>query len=287
MKHLLRRVAAVASAVAVLSAASGSAIAQPIAQPTAPAAHSAMFRRPALLPHYTPRITPPTPTTPEGFAAAFNNVDLCQWGSADGGEEVTLSGGRHAWFFGDTWRSCWNPEVHSSEITQVGTTMHVSDGGAQVLPNDPIVNGRQDIYWIETATSCATVANPNCVKLLAAEINIDPTGQTPGWENPYPTTDRVAYVNVSAAGDTTFVGWAGYVPKPNIPTTMYTIDSQPGHYGYDRRCHKDLHLADGGYLVTESQGWSSWQIDPATGAPAWWDYRNLFYSSRQISGCTD
>jgi hypothetical protein len=85
---------------------------------------------------------PGAPTTAAGFADLFAGLDPAQWGGADVAASVPLPDGRSVWLFGDTLSTY--RLVHSTAVVQTGGRLHVSRGGAQLLPDDDA----HHIYWI-------------------------------------------------------------------------------------------------------------------------------------------
>lgn len=190
---------------------------------------------------------PAEPRTIQGYQAMFDRVSVNEWGGGDVSISTRLSDGRRLWLFGDTL-SIDNEFVHSTAIVQDGKDLHVSNGGAQVLPNDKKVGGYKSIYWVETVT-----AGPNSTATVVAA----PMGVAHGLFNFHRRAEqsRAAKVRVTGEGDVVFVKWLGWVPRPNIGMDGEDVEILGhAHYAYAKFVH-DIPLAGGGWLKTTNQNW--------------------------------
>lgn len=185
------------------------------------------------------------------FAALPTKV----WGAADGAASVKV-GARSVWLYGDTFSD--GRFAHSTAITQDRGCLHVSNGGAQLLPNDDASH----IYWIESAVA----VSPTRLDVRARAVTL--TG-IKAWAFKDGGFDRIAVTALNATGDLTFSHWGPKVATPvPDPGPMYVYG--PHHFGYGRRTHPELGLASGRMLVTTCQNWDDDVLHP----PA--EYRTLF-----------
>jgi hypothetical protein len=198
--------------------------------------------------------TKPAPTTAKGYAAMFAAVPTSQWGAGDVSISVPLAE-RSVWLYGDTFSA--GRFVHSTAIVQDRGCLHVSHGGAQLLPNDDA----RHIYWIDSATG-----HGSTLTIQARAITLTGTG---AWAFRDGGHTRTASASVSAAGDVSFVRWTAdhESPAPN-PGPMYPYG--PHHFGYGRHIHPEARLASGRVLVTVSQNWDDGVLHPFA------DYRPIF-----------
>lgn len=190
---------------------------------------------------------PAEPHTAQGYQDMFDTVPVAQWGGGDVSISTRLSDGRRLWLFGDTL-SIDNEFVHSTALVQDGKDLHVSNGGAQVLPNDKKVDGYKSIYWVETVT-----AGPNSTATVVAA----PMGVAEGLFNFHRRAEqsRAAKVRVTGEGDVVFVKWLGWVPRPDIGMDGEDVEILGhAHYAYAKFVH-DIPLAGGGWLKTTNQNW--------------------------------
>jgi len=214
-------------------------------------------------------IVKPAPTTVDGYTALFSQIDQAEWGGGDVG--ITVSVGqvagqpRTVWLYGDTL-SDNNGFVHSTAIIQTGGSLHVSNGGQQLLPNDDPTH----IYWI-------TAGN----KVDATSIEVDARSMVIGNKSAWDFHDNgvtaTAHCNFDAQGNLTFDHWVERVtcPPPD-PGVMYNFgDGNADHFGYSRQSHPELRLQGGGHLVTTAQNW----LDGLANHPDLSDYAPLFSSS--------
>jgi hypothetical protein len=186
-------------------------------------------------------VASPAPTTAAGYQALWASLPSYQWGAADVSISVPLADGRDLWLYGDTFRG--GGFVHSSAIVQSGGRLHVSAGGAQLLPND----SPSDIYWIEGAHRLPA----GRVAVVAEPVHIGTAGP---WDfHRSHAQDRVALVSVDWAGDVHFIAWTGWVAPP-APHTDFTVVG-PHHYTYTRVAHPEVRLASGLTLYTVCQNW--------------------------------
>jgi DNA topoisomerase IB len=195
----------------------------------------------------------PAPKTAKGYANMWaEQVDTAEWGGADISISERLPDGRRVWLYGDTL-SGNNGFVHSTAITQDGGTLHVSDGGKQLLPNEAKTpDGRQTIYWIEKAEA----VGDNMLQVWAAPISV---GEQGPWDFHRANPDsRVAMVTIDAQGNAHFEDWKGYTQAPADSMIDHGHDDakavEPGHWTYQGFTH-DIRLADGSYLHTLNQNW--------------------------------
>jgi hypothetical protein len=195
------------------------------------------------------------PSTAAGYAAMFAALPVTTWGAADVAASFKV-GGRSVWLYGDTFST--GRFVHSTAITQDRGCLHVSHGGAQLLPDDSPTH----IYWIASAV----VVSSTRLDVRARAITL--TG-TRAWAFKDGGFDRTAVTRLNAAGDLTFASWGAKVASPvPDPGSMYVYG--PHHFGYDRRAHPELKLASGRMLVTTSQNWDDGVLHPVAA------YRTLF-----------
>jgi ribosomal protein L24 len=184
----------------------------------------------------------PAPTTAKGYADMWSQIDPAEWGGADVSISVPLKDGRSVWLYGDTL-SGNNGFVHSTAIVQDGGTLHVSHGGAQLLPNDDA----QHIYWVEDAHP----VGPNKIAVDASPMQI---GNKSVWDFHRTRPEaRRAIVTVDAQGNVTFDRWKGYVKGEPIEPAVKILG--PNHYAYGQQAHPELKLASGKVLYTVSQNW--------------------------------
>lgn len=212
----------------------------------------------------------PAPTTVAGYRKMFAQVDTAEWGAADVSISQRLRDGRRVWLYGDTF-SGNNGFVHSTAITQKGGTLHVSNGGAQLLPNDAPVNGRESIYWIE-----AVSLFPNGdLRIVAAPMSI---GKASPWDfERRNEQSRVARATVDAAGDVEFAGWTGWTAA--TPSTDDFTVVGPNHFTYGGFTHT-IRLANGEWLRTVNQNWDDdFANHFDNGVLRYSDYRPLFSST--------
>lgn len=210
------------------------------------------------------------PRTLAGWRRLFASVPSPEWGAGDIGLSVRLTDGRRVWLYGDTLSDV-NGFQHSTAWVQTGKSVHVANGGRQVIPNSG-----DTFYWPETVR----VARDGSLLVTAAPVKV--TGTDLFDFTRHPTRSRVARLTVTAAGDLTFVGWKGYVARPEIAGDGDDIEILgPNHYAYWTVTH-DIRLADGGRLVTTSQNWDD-GIDAhrnADGSIRYEDWAQILTSSR-------
>jgi hypothetical protein len=195
------------------------------------------------------------PTSAARYAALFAALPVKVWGAADVSISVKIAA-RTVWFYGDTFST--GRFLHSTAITEQGGCLHVSHGGAQLLPNDNPTH----IYWIESAVA----VSPTRIDVRARTVTL--TG-TKAWAFKDGGFDRIAVTRLNAAGDLTFVYWDTKVATPiPDPGPMYIYG--PHHFGYGRHTHPELKLASGKMLVTTCQNWDDGVLHPPAA------YRTLF-----------
>ncbi len=187
------------------------------------------------------------PGTAAGYAAMFAALPVKAWGAADVAASIKM-GTRSVWLFGDTFST--GRFAHSTAVTQNRGCLHVSHGGAQLLPND----NRTHIYWIESAVAVSATR----LDIRARTITLTGTG---AWAFKDGGFSRVAVTRLNAAGDLTFSAWkpkfAAPVPDPG---PMYVYG--PHHFGYGQRTHPELKLTRGTMLVTTGQNWDDGVLRP-------------------------
>lgn len=248
----------------------------PIVQTVTPTTHAPTTHASASV---AQRVVP-APQTATGYKVAFSRLDHTQWGAADVGATVplgTVSGQpRTVWLFGDTMSQRPGGFVHSTAILQTGGTLHVSNQGRQLLPNDDA----RHVYWIEGGKAIG----PNAIHITARSIHItDPN-------NPWGFADngftRTALATVDKSGNVNFVRWLNKkISPPPDPGPMYTFgDHNPHHFGYSRKVHPELKLAGGKMLVSTAQNWD----DPLqnhvdkNGQVRWADFQLVFTAARAV-----
>jgi hypothetical protein len=185
----------------------------------------------------------PAPTTARGYTALWAKLPVAQWGGGDVSISVKL-GTRTVWLYGDTLST--GRFVHSSAIIQHGGCLHVSHGGAQLLPNMGTT-----WYWVARASAYS----PSSVKILAESVHR--TGVGP-WDF-ITGQSRYALASLNGAGDLTFTRWltsSATTPKP----TGTLIRVSAGHVEYGQVVHRDIRLADGRYLLTTCQNWDDGRL---------------------------
>lgn len=252
----------VAAVLGVVSQAQGTDTPAPVATVThtAVTAHPAVATRRAVVPTAPARCTVPAPTTVKGYANMFGSLDTREWGAADGSMSVRLPDGRSLWYYGDTFSA--GPDgkgrfVHSTAIMQDRGCLHVSHGGAQLIPNDDA----HHIYWIEKIV----VAGRHNVLITGRTITLVGTGP---WDFRDGGYDHTALATVNAAGDVSFVRWASRKVHTTVPSAGPMIDCEapapptPHHFCYGRHTHPEAHLANGRTLVTTNQNWDDGILHP-------------------------
>lgn len=191
-------------------------------------------------------VAKPAPTTAAGYWEMFSTVDQDEWASADVSLSVPLHDGRVVWLYGDTFTTSSRPMVHSSAIIQTGGDLHVSRGGAQVLPNDR--NG--DFYWIEAGRPYTR--GTSLITITAMPIRKTGPGMW-DFERSNPLS-RVALVNVTKSNDLTFVKWMRWTTAP-ATFNDFTVVEEPYHFQYENRAHPWAKLSSGQTLWTVNNGW--------------------------------
>jgi hypothetical protein len=219
----------------------------------------------------TPHVSVPAkarvaaPTSAAGFAAMWSKVPTAEWGAADVSLSIDLPGDRSVWLYGDTF-SGNNGMVHSSAITQDGGTLHVSDGGRQLLPNDDA----NHIYWIEAAE----VVDANHILVTAAPMEVGAEGP---WDFKRTSEkSRTAMVTVDVDGDLHFARWVGHVDAPPKFADFEAVGEH--HFTYESRAHPEVKLSSGKTLYTTNQNWDddvSNHQNP-DGSLRFEDYRPIF-----------
>jgi len=201
---------------------------------------------PAPSPIQTQRCAQEAPDTAKGFDAMFRSLPQEQWGAADVGISVALPDGRSVWLWGDTMST--SRFVHSTAIVQDGGCLHVSNDGAQLLPDDG-----EKYYWIEAAEA----RGESTLWIWAEEIVEDKKAE---WGFRYTGYNRVAEVMVDQAGDVSFVGWIGRVKRALAANVEDLKILENGQIAYSPRLHPEFTLASGKVLKTEARNWTDGQI---------------------------
>lgn len=210
-------------------------------------------------------VTPAAPTSAVGYAALWATLDVDEWGGADVSLSVPLADGRVVWLYGDTLSRA-HGMVHSSGITQDGGALHVSRGGAQLLPN----NGRT-VHWVEAARE----VRPGVLTVTAAPIRFGDSERA--WDfHRARERSRVAEVLVDSAGDLTFTRWTGTTESPAAFTDL-TIKAD-GHVTYEARAHRWAELEGGATLRTVNNNWTRGFRLTSSGAIDYAAYRPTFYA---------
>lgn len=215
------------------------------------------------------------PTTATGYARMFARVPTAQWGAADLAITVPV-GGRSVWLFGDTFSG--GPTgtgrfAHSTAIVQRGGCLHVSRGGAQLLPDGrverrPSRAHPSHIYWIVSGRALT----PTSFEVTARSILIfGPSA----WDFRDGGVTRTGSVTLDGAGDLAFRGWSRseHSPPPDAgPLINCDAPSppRPHHFCYARHTHPELRLAGNRMLVTIAQNWDDGTLHRYP------DYRPLF-----------
>lgn len=203
-----------------------------------------------------PECRKPLPATAAGFAQLFSSLPPSEWGAADVSISVPMPDGRIVWLYGDTFSA--GRFVHSTAIVQDRGCLHVSQRGAQLLPNDDA----KHIYWISTARAVSSTA------LVITARRILLTG-TCVWCFADGGLSRTALVSIDQQGDARFIRWTASQPGPAPdPGPMYNLG--PHHFGYARHVHPEITLADGHHLVTTCQNWDDGSLHQFA------DYRPIF-----------
>jgi hypothetical protein len=208
------------------------------------------------------RCAKPAPMTAARYAAMFAAVPTSQWGAADGSLSVPLPDGRVVWLYGDTFSD--GRFAHSTAITQDQGCLHVSHGGAQILPDDDA----KHVYWMDTASA----VNAQTLLIRARTVTLVSTG---AWDFRDGGHTRTAEAAISVDGDIAFTRWVSdsIEPAPD-PGPMINCEApaspSPHHLCYARHTHPWARLASGRTLVTTCQNW-----DASTGH-AFADYRPIF-----------
>jgi hypothetical protein len=214
-----------------------------------------------------------TPTTAAGYTKMFGQVPTAEWGAADVSISVPMPDGRAVWLYGDTL-SGNNGFVHSTAITQDGGSLHVSQGGKQLLPDEHKVANPSPanpgvIYWISGGKAV------DAHTMVVTARGIDLTGHGP-WDFKDAGYSKTAQVHVDAAGDLTFQKWTGKTLSP-APDPGPLNQLGPHHYTYGAQTHPEAKLASGNMLVTVGQNWDDAQKNHMTPTGLrFQDYRPIF-----------
>jgi len=189
--------------------------------------------------------TAQTPTTARGYTTLWSKLPVTQWGGGDVSISVKI-GARTVWLYGDTLST--GRFEHSTAIVQTAGCLHVSHGGAQLLPNSGL-----SWYWI----AAASADGPTDVKILAESVHRTGSGV---WSFAVGTS-RYALASLNSAGDLTFSHWLTSSATPAKPVgTLLRVGY--GHLEYGQVVHHDIRLADGHYLLTICQNWDDGKTHP-------------------------
>ena len=185
----------------------------------------------------------PAPTTAAGYTAAFAALPVEEWGAGDGGVSVPV-GSRDVWLFGDTFEAHENGFAHSTVVVQRGGNFHVSNAGAQLLPNDDDTH----IYWMIGAT----VVDDNSLLVTGRSVVLGGTGM---WDFSDGGFDHTALVRLDNYDNATFVEWISKENSPP-PDPGPPYDLGTDHFGYQLHSHPEAVLASGNVLMSMSQNWT-------------------------------
>ncbi|HEV7204125.1 MAG TPA: hypothetical protein VGN18_05905 [Jatrophihabitans sp.] len=231
--------------------------------------------RPRPVPVVAPSCPTAAPTTAAGYARLFAQLPTSQWGAADLAVTVPVDG-RSVWLFGDTMSS--GPTgtgrfVHSTAIVQRRGCLHVSNGGAQLLPDGrteatPTRAHPSHIYWIVSGRALTSTS----LEVTARSILVFGTG---AWDFEDGGVSRAALVDLDPVGDLTLRGWlrTWRSPPPDAGALINCDAPRPPrkhHFCYARHVHPELRLAGGQVLVTVAQNWDDGTLHRFA------DYRPLF-----------
>lgn len=202
--------------------------------------------RPASIEVAPPAVecTAPAPTTAAGYAELWSTIPADEWGAGDVSISVQLDD-RRVWLYGDTVSAREDGFVHSSAITQTGGCLHVSDEGAQLLPDDDPTH----IYWIHDAHRVGA----DSIAVRARSVELTGTGAWAFADNGF---WRTATVRLEDDGDLRFVAWSGkvFAPEPDSGPLIDLGDDDPHHFGYAQHEHTIV-LANGRSLWTLCQSY--------------------------------
>lgn len=206
-----------------------------------------------------PTCNRPAPRTPAGYTALWASLPVNEWGAGDLSLSVRM-GQRRVWLYGDTMSARRGGFVHSSAITQDRGCLHVSQEGAQLLPD----LDREHIFWIHDAWKVRR--SQSLIRVRARAVQL--TGRGP-WAFRDGGYFRLATVRLEESGDLIFLRWgrSTYTPEPDMGDL---IIFGPGHFGYSVQRHG--RLADGSRLVTTAQNWDDGRWH------GWASYRPVFSS---------
>lgn len=221
-----------------------------------------------------PAAAVPTPTTVAGFEEMFNRVDPNLWGGGDVSTSVKIADGRTVWLYADTF-SRKHYMVNSSALVQTGGSLHVANGGAQILPQADDKDGRKVVYWLETAKS----AGGNRIHVTVAPTSIGTQGP---WDFRRATAkSRTAVLTVTKAGDVRFAGWTGWVAEPHVEQDLLgakqgvpaELTADKAAVFYRKNTHPQFTLDNGKKLTTICQNRTDGDLSDLS------DYRPLFIAS--------
>lgn len=244
--------AVMVGAVSVLLSACGTST---IAEP-APAPVRAIVEPVSLKPA---GCTKAAPTSAKGYARMFASVDTREWGAADVSISVPMSNGRVVWLYGDTFSE--GRFVHSTMIVQDKGCLHVSNGGAQLIPN---VNSRH-IFWIESGKAL----DSKHIRVYARAVTLTDPANPWGFKDGGYT--KTFTVTLNSKGDAVKVVKGKTLVRPaQAVGDFIKIDSNPHHFGYAKAVHPWAKMKSGKTLTTICQNWDDGVLHPFK------DYRPIF-----------
>ncbi len=138
------------------------------------------------------------PDSASDYAAMFNAINDAEWAGADGGINVKRPNGTVVWLYSDTLST--GRFVHNSAIVTYNSCTHVSNGGAQLLPNE----NSKLIYWIDSVK----LIDNNTLNVRAEQVAI---GSTNEWDFKSTGIYATAKVVIEADNDLKFVNWISKV----------------------------------------------------------------------------
>ena len=214
---------------------------------------------------------PREPATAREWGALFHSLPTDEWGGGDVSVSVRLASGRRLWMYGDTL-SRRNVFVHSSAIVTDARSIEVANGGQQILPVEPVVDGRRTVYWTETLTPLE--GEYVLVTTTPVSLNVRSLGS---WDfHRVDARSRQGLLHVDAVGDVHFLGWVGWVPRPDIGTDSEDFASpRPGHYTYGAFVHA-IRLRNGSFLRTRNNNYAGLDRRIPDGSPRYEMWRPSF-----------
>ena len=186
----------------------------------------------------------PAPTTAAGYTAAFAALPVEEWGAGDGGVSVPV-GSRDVWLFGDTFEAHENGLAHSTVVVQRGGNFHVSNAGAQLLPNDDDTH----IYWMIGAT----VVDDNFLYVTGRSVVLTGSGMWDFHDGGF-RPHRIGPARQLRQCDLREMDKQG--KQRPYRTQVCHMTSEPDHIGYQLHSHPEAVLASGNVLMSMSQNWT-------------------------------